>query len=373
MLAWVITGPAPARATHRAQTCAHTNGPRHFKTVQACSVRDAFQRHESRLDQLREAGLAGVGQNSLIDLLERFDILLHELLQITAADPSLSKLVEQAAFSSGPAGRQYAQILLAQFVKVCDQRTNGMALNAFQRNVSFRANRIFNPARIASFYSVFLESVDWSTAASALAYVGIPPQTYMVERTSLGRVFTYDPSQRTKDIVYVRGPNDGPFDVLIDVDRLLKHVLTIQLDIDLSALKEDYDASARRIELVSISEGSAMGARLSPHEWLMAQIPDDALAQHVRDVVMGIVRVALEMSLSCEWCESVRVRPNSDPLLAAMAPCMFAVALCFAGILDQYEKNWARRRSSGAEEDLRALGLTFSEDESGLSLLWKRP
>jgi len=169
------------------------------------------------------------------------------------------------------------------------------ALNTFNRNVAFRANRIFNPARIADFYTLLCNQCTaqnrWREAMSALAYVGVPPSKYaLIDNQPL---WTYDPARKSPDdIVYE--PRSGLV-VEFNTRSLTKHVAEVMLDMDLSV---DAAASARPMDEAE-QYGTRLGERVSPHEWLYKQLPNDWTVYVVRDMVLAIFRVALVSTL--EW------------------------------------------------------------------------
>ena len=73
------------------------------------------------------------------------------------------------------------------------------------------------------------------------------------------------------------------------------------------------------MQLYEEAQALPIGQRMSPHEWLMSQIPNDTLAQHVKDATFGILYTALQMAANCAACESIRVVLNSDPKLEQLS------------------------------------------------------
>mmetsp|Transcript_3710 Transcript_3710/g.16285 ORF Transcript_3710/g.16285 Transcript_3710/m.16285 type:complete len:389 (-) Transcript_3710:571-1737(-) len=170
-----------------------------------------------------------------------------------------------------------------------------LSLSSFNRNVAFRANRIHNPARIASFYvnmcNQCVNARKWKIASSALAYAGIPPSKYaLLDGKAL---WLYDPSYSSPDDIVRSDPNGS--EVSFPVDRLTHHVATVMLDLDLSV--EDERGSRPLGE--SEEFGVAFGDRVSPHEWLYRQTPSAHLEFAVQDMVLAVLRVATWSAL--EW------------------------------------------------------------------------
>ncbi|KAJ8902172.1 hypothetical protein NDN08_006580 [Rhodosorus marinus] len=170
-----------------------------------------------------------------------------------------------------------------------------LAVSSFNRNVAFRANRIHNPSRIASFYvnmcNQCVNAGKWKIASSALAYAGIPPSKYtLLDGKAL---WLYDPSFASPDDI-VRNDPDGS-EVSFPVDHLTHHVATVMLDLDLSV--ED-DRGSRPLG-ESEKFGEAFGDRVSPHEWLYTQTPSAHLEFAVQDMVLAVLRIATWSAL--EW------------------------------------------------------------------------
>lgn len=175
------------------------------------------------------------------------------------------------------------------------------ALNSFNRNVAFRANRIFNPRRIADYYITLclhcLHDKRWREAMSALAYVGIPPSKYanLSDKGVLHPFWTYDPSfESPGDIVFKADVPGG--EVVIDLPSIALHVAEVMLDMDVSTpSSEALEPPKDERELY----GEEMGKRISPHEWLYRQIPDAVTNFAVRDMILAITRVAVWSAL--QW------------------------------------------------------------------------
>jgi len=196
--------------------------------------------------------------------------------------------------------------------------TWNQAVNRFHRNVAFRANRIFNPTRIASMYTAMCNSCVESDAIipamSSLAYVGIPPTFYIrrltkpTEFDSAGPLFVYDPQMEPD--VFLSLDTNAKGEIFIDVDSLTRHCAEVMLDIDLTTWRppensylnstisdEPSDAirvapSRREWDL----EMQKIGQRPSPHEWHYTQLPNASLPYHVRDMVASILRIAASAS-----------------------------------------------------------------------------
>eukprot|EP00186_Timspurckia_oligopyrenoides_P001658 CAMPEP_0182451608 /NCGR_PEP_ID=MMETSP1172-20130603/43809_1 /TAXON_ID=708627 /ORGANISM="Timspurckia oligopyrenoides, Strain CCMP3278" /LENGTH=297 /DNA_ID=CAMNT_0024649391 /DNA_START=1813 /DNA_END=2706 /DNA_ORIENTATION=- len=228
--------------------------------------------------------------------------------------------------------------ILSQFDQF-QNLTKTQALNIFQRNVAFRANRIFNPSRVANFYTIlanaFADPENWIIAASNLAYAGFPPTKY-IRRGNGDIAWKYAPVVHSQqDIIAVEVDEESVDSevLVIDLELIVVHILERQLDMKV----EEVEKESNSFRSIENAELEPIGNRESPHEWLYSQIMASDLEISIQDAVLAVFRIALYAAISSSHRSKIAIQrlptKSVPPHLLPFTPPIDALQLVTASVI----------------------------------------